>query len=390
MILPEYQGREQTWLKHRVLDEYLSGWAHKLGSVARKMAVKLWYVDCFSGPWKARTTDLSDTSIFLGLNALQAARTTWAEKAVLIQLGAIFIEKDATAFAELQKVVAQHATGIDAHTFHGRFADHLEDIQRLVGNDAAFFLVDPTGWDGAAMRYIAPLVSRGRRDVLVNVMFDHINRFKDDPRAFLREQMKEFFGLADADIQAGLGEEELMAFYRERLRTVCGLPYTADLAVPHPTVERTKFRLVVGGHHPEVLRLFRDVERKVMGEEAAVVRTEAKERDRLDRSGQMALFDPAPPKESPRYAAQREEGQRQARNLVPTLLRERGPLTYKTIWPIVLQQCHIPEGDLAHLLAELRTDGVVEVEGLRPRERRVKDEHLVRINVGAADNTRKR
>ena len=380
MIPSEYEGREQTWLKHRVLKEYLLAWAHKLGSGGRKLAVKLWYVDCFAGPWKARTTDLTDTSIYIGLDALQAARKTWAEKGTAVDLGGIFVEKDAAAYAELGRVVQQHGEGIDVHTFHGAFGDHVASIQALLGTGSAFFLIDPTGWDGAAMQYIAPLVGRQRRDVMVNVMFDHINRFKDDPREFLRAQMKDFFGLTDTDLPAGLTEDELLGFYRARLRTVCSVPFTADLAVPHPTVERTKFRLVVGGHHREVLRVFRDVERKVMGQEAAVVRTAAKERDRLARQGQFALFAPEPPAESARYAAQRDEGRRQAAVRVPGILRERGPMTYDQIWPLVLSECHITESDLGAVVADLRTRGEVVLDGFGPRERRVKGHHVVRLS----------
>jgi three-Cys-motif partner protein len=59
----EYIGREHTWLKHRVLQLYLEAWAHKLGSVGRKRNVRLWYVDCFAGPWHAQNEELHDTSM---------------------------------------------------------------------------------------------------------------------------------------------------------------------------------------------------------------------------------------------------------------------------------------------------------------------------------------
>ena len=95
-------------------------------------------------------------------------------------------------------------------------------------------------------------------------MFDHINRFKDDPRQFLREQMREFFGLEDRDMPAALGEGDLFALYRRQLKAQCGVEYAADLAIPHPTVERTKFPLVVGGNSPAVLQVVRDAEWKVI------------------------------------------------------------------------------------------------------------------------------
>lgn len=73
----EYHGREQTFLKHRVLEEYLAVWSHKLASIPGS---HLWYVDVFAGPWQSKGTDRRDTSVAIGLKALQAAASTW-EKA---------------------------------------------------------------------------------------------------------------------------------------------------------------------------------------------------------------------------------------------------------------------------------------------------------------------
>jgi three-Cys-motif partner protein len=87
---------------------------------------------------------------------------------------------------------------VATHPLNCEFGEAVPKIQQLVGSDPAFIFVDPTGWKGAAMKFIAPLVDRPRRDVLVNVMFNDVNRFKDDPRAFLRKQMEDFFGLERA------------------------------------------------------------------------------------------------------------------------------------------------------------------------------------------------
>src|SRR5262249_36126611 len=160
-----------TFLKHRVLQLYLTAWAHKLGSVARRRAVRLWYVDCFAGPWRAVDQALADTSISIGLEALQSAAKTWKESGTRLELGAIFVEKNAKAFTELKKLVETLSSPVEMHPLHGAFGDHVVTIERLIGSDAAFLFVDPTGWKGAAMRFIAPLAARRRRDVLVNVMF---------------------------------------------------------------------------------------------------------------------------------------------------------------------------------------------------------------------------
>lgn len=374
-VMPkEYHGREQTWLKHRVLEEYLTAWAHKLGSVRE---AHLWYVDVFAGPWESQSPDRRDTSIAIGLDALNEAAITWGRAGHSIKLHAVFVEKNARSFEALRAFTSEAKGRVDAHTFLGPFGEHVDDIDRLVGSDAAFVFVDPTGWDGAALRFIAQLGRAQRRDVLINVMYDHINRFKDDERGFLRSQMREFFGLSEADLPAGLDEEALMGLYRERLRVTSGVPWVADLAVPVPTRDRTKFRLVVAGHHPKVVELFRNVEAKVMGREAAQVRTEARLRNDEARTRMPMLFQPvAPPADEP-YAELRAAAEGVARARIAEALARGGPLRFGDLWPAVLCEAHLRLTELRQLVVDMERDGALEVRGRGPRERTVKDEHLL-------------
>lgn len=125
---------------------------------------------------------------------------------------------------------------------------------------------------------------------MVNLMFDHINRFKDDPRAILSAQIRDFFGSTEEnDYRPGMDERELLRFYRQQLKKACGLEFALDLAIRHPVHDRTKLRLVVGGNNFEVVRLFRNVERQVLGGEAREVHAAAKERSKAARTGQPSL-----------------------------------------------------------------------------------------------------
>lgn len=373
----EYAGREHTWLKHRVLQLYLAGWAHKLASVARRRTVRLWYVDCFSGPWKARDQDLQDTSISIGLRALESAARTWANARFPIELGAIFVEKNPKAFSALQEFLKKTPRNVATHPLPGSFGECVGDIENLIQRDPAFLFVDPTGWKGAGMVHIAPLARRAWRDVMVNVMFDHINRFKDHPREFLRNQMRDFFGLKEADLPTGMGEQDLLVFYRRQPKKTCGLDFALDLAIPHPVRDRTKLRLVVGGHNPEVVRLFRQVERQVLGGEAAAVRVAAKERDKTGRTGQASL----PGLENRHgyevYEQSRREGLAEVRQHLPSLLASRRSVEYGRLWPRVLESCHVAETDLRTFLLQLKREGVIEISNWDERDRTVKDQHLL-------------
>lgn len=74
----EYRDREQTFFKHQVLSNYLRAWTQKLASVSRGgRTVRLWYVDCFAGPWQSQTDEQADTSVAIGLGALEEALERW-------------------------------------------------------------------------------------------------------------------------------------------------------------------------------------------------------------------------------------------------------------------------------------------------------------------------
>lgn len=375
MTIPqEYEGREQTYLKHRVLTDYLVAWAHKRGSGGRYGRTRLWYVDCFAGPWQAADADLNDTSVAIGLKALRDAADTWRAKAGQIELGAIFVEKNPKSYELLTAYLEQNKGDVRVQAYHGEFGDTVSKIDELVGPDPAFLFVDPTGWKGAAMRYIAPLAAKPGRDVLINVMFGHIQRFKAHPRDVLRQQITDFFGLDEGDVPASLGENELFELYNRQVREKCRVEYVADLAIRNPAKDCTHFGLVVGGHHTAIIELFRGVERKVCGEEAGAVASEVRQRG----DPQGSLFD-QPPDVDDRYARLHDEGTRAAPADVLALLSSRGPLRYEEVWPEVLQRHHITRPELNTAIADLRRQGRVDIRGMKPRQRVPDDGNIISL-----------
>jgi len=372
-IPPEYAGREQTLLKHLVLSEYLEGWAHKRASRAKFARTKLWYVDCFAGPWNAAGDQLHDTSVSIGLATLRKAAATWKIRGQHVELGAAFVEKNPRSFEALRAYLDQNREGIEVVALRGEFGDHVDEINRTVARDPAFLFVDPTGWKGAAMRFIEPLASPQDRDVLINVMFNHINRFKDDPRAFLREQIGDFFGVEQGAIPPGLSEDELFDLYREQLREKCRLPFVADLAIPHPTQERTWFRLVVGGHHPAIIELFRQVERRVCGVEAGAIRDEAK------RRGEKQLVLGIEPAQDQSYERLHRDGLREAGSDVLRLLATRSPRIYSDLWPHVLADRHIGKADLNKVVWGLHKSKTLVIHGITGRQHTPRDDSRIEL-----------
>jgi len=54
-------------------------------------------------------------------------------------------------------------------------------------------------------------------------MFAYIKRWLNAPLPFLKQQMKDFFGLADDEIPPDLDEAELLSFYGSAFKDPCGI-----------------------------------------------------------------------------------------------------------------------------------------------------------------------
>ena len=114
--LANYVGREQAYVKHHFLAEYVEQLVFKVAS--RRDVV---YVDGFWGPWKDQGEKFEDTSFGIALEALRAAKQAWA------RLGrgdrtmtALLVEKDAGAYARLQEIIPRYPD-ITIRTFNDDF-----------------------------------------------------------------------------------------------------------------------------------------------------------------------------------------------------------------------------------------------------------------------------
>src|ERR1700730_14279471 len=94
-----YRDREQSYVKHLILRIYLERFAHIIGSWADCIT----YVDGFSGPWQARSEDLSDTSFAIAIEELRRARQHLLDtQNKHVSLRCFFVESENSAFKQLR------------------------------------------------------------------------------------------------------------------------------------------------------------------------------------------------------------------------------------------------------------------------------------------------
>ncbi|HMU54605.1 MAG TPA: three-Cys-motif partner protein TcmP [Nitrospira sp.] len=189
-----YSGREQTFVKHFILQNYLERFAIIIGSHWDTLT----YVDCFSGPWKVKCEEFKDSSFTIALEQLRKAREVHRERTGrTLKLRCFFLEKTPSAYKRL-KHFTDNITDVAIETKNKKLEDSVQDILDFVRdggpNSFPFIFIDPTGWSGFAMETITPLLRLNPAEMLINFMTEHIRRFIESPQKQTQESFVKLFG----------------------------------------------------------------------------------------------------------------------------------------------------------------------------------------------------
>lgn len=272
-----YDGREQAWIKHQLLESYLEKLLLIIGTSARPEGkVEICYVDCFAGPWGDDSEQMEGTSIAISMRTMAMCKQKLSKLGVDATMRALYIELDKRAFGRLSDYL-QNATpaGVDAECKEGDFVALRQDILKWCGNTAfAFFFIDPKGWKTVGVPNLRPLLARPRSEFLINFMYDFINRtaamreWQDEIAEFLDQPVEVIQGLEGAPPQ--IRETALLSTYREGLKNALPpqrakfRPRTAYVRVMDRDRERAKYHLVYLTTHPvgiiEFMQISQDVE----------------------------------------------------------------------------------------------------------------------------------
>lgn len=175
-MIDPYADREQTRAKHFILRRYLQALAFKVLTFT-----DIAYVDGFSGPWKTKTESFSDSSFMIAISVLQDAQIRILDRTkTRRRIRCFFSESDAGVFARLQEAVApfhKPDEKFEIKTYCGRFEDAVDEIQTFIGGSFPLIFIDPTGWSGYPFDKIRRLFLRPRCEVLINFMYEFVNRF---------------------------------------------------------------------------------------------------------------------------------------------------------------------------------------------------------------------
>jgi three-Cys-motif partner protein len=351
-----YLQREQSRIKHEVLEKYLERFARIVGSWCEGII----YVDGFSGPWNSISEDLRDSSFAIALKQLRAARDT--VKLVYnkdLRLRCIFLEREAEAYVKLREF-AEAQDDVDILTINRSFEEAVPElvteIQSRSRDHFPFILIDPTGWKGFSMDVIAPLIQIKPCEVLVNFMTGHILRFIEDERVGLKASFLKVFGddSFEARIEGLEGrtrEDAIVSAYADRLSKVGQFPYVSTALVLQPTRDRTHFHLVYATRSLKGVEVFKDAEKKAL-KLSETLRADAKRRARENASGQTEFFGGTDVPERAYMDILQEHFENLASQTVSARLQEKGELPYDEIYAEAMRFPIVQEAYLKKWLSE--------------------------------------
>ena len=371
-----YRGREQSFIKHQFLTQYLQKAAFKtLQGRSRTFN----FVDAFAGPWNVSDTEnFSDASFDQALQSLKAVRG-YLEKSGKrnLRVRLFLCEKRREAVAELRRY-AKRNQRVGIEVFEGAFEEHLDDIAAACGDGFTFTFIDPTGWDirsGPILKFLRKL----NGEFLLNFMAEHVNRHAGYQR------VANSFGrfLADPDWESDFRalprelkiEERVLALLKTRIRETRTATFVPDFPILKPTEDRVKMRLVLGTNSLHGLEVFRDVQ-------ARVEQTEIETRNGLlaSKKRQNTLFpDDMVVAMQQDLAGVGSSGYRkEAKDLVKTLLSRERYVEFRNIWPAIIEAVPMRTTQVKKVVAEMKTQGIVTFD-LPPKKRTVQPETRISL-----------
>lgn len=354
-VIDAYTGREQTKAKHFILRHYLEALAYK---VLRFSDIA--YVDGFSGPWETRTEDFSDSSFMIAIDVLQAA-----QRKISQQLGSrrrircFFSEVNADAFHRLQMAVApfhrpDEQFEIRAHL--GKFEDAIGEIQAFIGRSFPLIFIDPKGWTGYPFEKIRPLFVRPKCEVVINFMYEFVNRFAHSEDRETIESLDAILGgpgwmdRLDPALPRGAAVEKL---FRETLQSVGNFSFVLSTKIDRATADRPHFFITYATKSPAGLIAFREIEYLALREHAKS-RANAKERRREERSSVSDLFSghDAAVQEATIETIIEEQEALASTELIRVLSRA-GAMRFSDVVAMLLQSFMLRETNVKDVCAEL-------------------------------------
>ena len=364
--LANYEGREQAYVKHHLLADYVESLVFKVASAYSDVV----YVDGFSGPWKDQGEKFEDTSFGIALQALRRAKQAWANLGRPdVTMTALLVEKDPEDFARLQEIIPLYPE-ISIRTFNRDFVEIVPDLLDAIPRRAfSFLLMDPKGWK-IDMNAVAPLLSRPNCEVVFNFMFTMINWSASMPNPAIQLALERLMPntnwknrldavtVAGGNSVATRRKDVLVSSINEVIERLGSFQYVMETPVLFPTKNRTFYSLIYATRSTKGVEVFRDCQHAALKAQDSV-RADLQIAKREMQSGTPDMFGSilTGNEFAGRWVAEQEVGARAA--MLDTIPKKPNFISYGKLWPQVLARYGVRKVRFGRMAAELKAEGAI-------------------------------
>lgn len=370
----DYVGREQALVKHTLLKGYLEVVLSIIG--VSKQATTITYVDCFAGPWGPKGAELRGTSIAISLDIIRGVREKLRQIPGVpnIRFQAIYIEKDASAFAKLKSYLnTSTPEGVTSFALQGDYRTQADEVLKICADGFTFFFIDPKGWSEIRIEDLSPFVRRPRSEFLINLMYDFLNRALG--MKAVREKAEQVLGKLSDEESAQLERLDAAGrgrFVVEKFRaslekamggTAPNSPRSYHAAILKPNADRVLYHLVYLTRHPKGIVKFAEATEKAEHLQR-VVRIQAKR----NQARQSGLFSA---EEEASFAGREGASIQDVKAYWLAKMRDKTLLCDEACVADALRETGWLVSDIQKAFSELISEGSVEnLDAQRPRRSR--------------------
>lgn len=356
-----YEDREQTAVKHAILERYLSGFVPIVGNWASDIA----YIDCLAGPWESTHPNLEDTSFARAVAVFRKTRDVLRARGKSPTMRCLFIENNPVSFPKL-KQYCDGISDLEVRSEQWDFTHHIKDVVAFAKQrekSFPFIFIDPKGWEPLGINLIGPILALEPGEILINLMTSWITRFVKVPEKHFDQLFGEDWPML-ANLNGEEQEEKIVSSYANALRNAGGFKYICTLPMLKPTQDAFHFHLIYGTRHIKGVEVFKETEKHVIPF-MHDTRAQAQERRNFSSSRQYTLLSPSVLYKETRFTRYRHRSVEIAKMELRQMLETSQKLAYDDVWGIVMQHSAVMENDLRDWLDEWRNDGLLEITNLQ-------------------------
>ena len=122
---------------------------------------------------------------------MRKVRTVLSQRGKSVDLRCMFNENNPVAYHQLEEATSS-IDDFEICTTGKDFEEAVPDVVDFIGTSFSLTFIDPTGWKGYRLDKIKPILEL-KGEVIINFMFDHINRVVVNPTPYMRRVLSRWF-----------------------------------------------------------------------------------------------------------------------------------------------------------------------------------------------------